>query len=149
MEIEIDRPAAGHVAKTVRAGAAPPLRRHRLTARRACSLRATCAALALRCYLLQTTQPLLPPQGKLTMKTTEMETIYDLGSKMIEALQKEKVSRAAGGSAGTTCSTPTMPSVHLPPVGRRSTCRCGLRRRGVRSLTTLAQAGHSGRRNRH
>lgn len=31
------------------------------------------------------------PQGKLTMKTTEMETIYDLGAKMIEALTKEKV----------------------------------------------------------
>ncbi|KNE54227.1 RuvB-like 2 [Allomyces macrogynus ATCC 38327] len=30
--------------------------------------------------------------GKLTLKTTEMETIYDLGSKMIEALNKEKVS---------------------------------------------------------
>ena len=30
-------------------------------------------------------------QGKLTMKTTEMETIYDLGVKMVEALQKEKV----------------------------------------------------------
>lgn len=30
-------------------------------------------------------------QGKLTMKTTEMETIYDLGSKMIEALTKQKV----------------------------------------------------------
>lgn len=30
-------------------------------------------------------------QGKLTMKTTEMETIYDLGIKMIEALQKAKV----------------------------------------------------------
>ncbi|CAK0737507.1 RuvB-like 2 [Coccomyxa viridis] len=29
--------------------------------------------------------------GKLTMKTTEMETIYDLGTKMIEALTKEKV----------------------------------------------------------
>ena len=25
------------------------------------------------------------------MKTTEMETIYDLGTKMIEALQKDKV----------------------------------------------------------
>eukprot|EP00887_Chlorella_sp_A99_P002364 scaffold10.g2364.t1 len=45
VEIEIDRPAAGQVAKT----------------------------------------------GKLTMKTTEMETVYDLGVKMIEALQKEKV----------------------------------------------------------
>ena len=30
-------------------------------------------------------------QGKLTLKTTEMETIYDLGKNMIEALQKEKV----------------------------------------------------------
>jgi RuvB-like protein 2 len=29
--------------------------------------------------------------GKLTMKTTDMETIYDLGAKMIEALNKEKV----------------------------------------------------------
>ncbi len=29
--------------------------------------------------------------GKLTLKTTEMETMYDLGSKMIEALTKEKV----------------------------------------------------------
>lgn len=29
--------------------------------------------------------------GKLTMKTTEMETSYDLGAKMIEAIAKEKV----------------------------------------------------------
>ncbi|KAF9550045.1 RuvB-like 2, partial [Lunasporangiospora selenospora] len=29
--------------------------------------------------------------GKLTLKTTEMETIYDLGAKMIDALNKEKV----------------------------------------------------------
>ncbi|DBA90549.1 TPA: RuvB-like 2 [Trebouxia sp. C0004] len=29
--------------------------------------------------------------GKLTLKTTEMETIYDLGVKMIESMQKEKV----------------------------------------------------------
>ncbi|KAJ3048692.1 RuvB-like 2 [Rhizophlyctis rosea] len=29
--------------------------------------------------------------GKLTLKTTEMETIYDLGQKMIESLNKEKV----------------------------------------------------------
>ncbi|KAF9266594.1 DNA helicase [Marasmius fiardii PR-910] len=29
--------------------------------------------------------------GKLTIKTTDMETIYDLGTKMIEALSKEKV----------------------------------------------------------
>ena len=30
-------------------------------------------------------------QGKLTIKTTEMETIYDLGTKMIESLQGAKV----------------------------------------------------------
>jgi len=29
--------------------------------------------------------------GKVTMKTTEMETVYDLGQKMIESLTKEKV----------------------------------------------------------
>merc|ERR1711988_836624 len=29
--------------------------------------------------------------GNLTLKTTEMETIYDLGAKMIDALQEEKV----------------------------------------------------------
>lgn len=31
--------------------------------------------------------------GKLTLKTTEMETIYDLGTKMIESLTKEKVTK--------------------------------------------------------
>jgi RuvB-like protein 2 len=30
-------------------------------------------------------------QGKLTMKTTEMETIYDLGQKLVEALEQAKV----------------------------------------------------------
>ncbi|KAK9446606.1 TIP49 C-terminus-domain-containing protein [Limtongia smithiae] len=30
-------------------------------------------------------------QGKLTIKTTDMETVYDLGTKMIESLSKEKV----------------------------------------------------------
>jgi RuvB-like protein 2 len=29
--------------------------------------------------------------GKITMKTTDMETVYDLGTKMIESLNKEKV----------------------------------------------------------
>ncbi|VDP93403.1 unnamed protein product [Echinostoma caproni] len=36
--------------------------------------------------------------GKLTLKTTEMETVYDLGQKMIESLSKEKVQ--AGGDTG-------------------------------------------------
>lgn len=30
--------------------------------------------------------------GKLTLKTTEMEAVYELGSKMIESLSKEKIS---------------------------------------------------------
>jgi RuvB-like protein 2 len=30
-------------------------------------------------------------QGKMTLKTTDMETIYDLGTKMIESINKEKV----------------------------------------------------------
>ena len=30
--------------------------------------------------------------GKITLKTTEMETEYDLGAKMIESLSKEKIS---------------------------------------------------------
>jgi len=29
--------------------------------------------------------------GKVTLKTTEMETIYDLGAKMIESISKEKI----------------------------------------------------------
>lgn len=29
--------------------------------------------------------------GKLTLKTTDMESVYDLGSKMIEGIQTEKV----------------------------------------------------------
>ncbi len=31
-------------------------------------------------------------QGRLTMKTTDMETVYDLGQKMMDALAREKVS---------------------------------------------------------
>ena len=30
--------------------------------------------------------------GRITLRTTEMETVYDLGAKMIEALTKEKCS---------------------------------------------------------
>ena len=29
--------------------------------------------------------------GKLTLKSTDMETVYDLGAKMVEALTREKV----------------------------------------------------------
>ena len=30
-------------------------------------------------------------QGKLTIKTTDMETVYDMGAKMIESMSKERV----------------------------------------------------------
>ena len=50
-------------------------------------------------YQPQLTKTSLPPvsltqgqkTGKLTLKTTDMETVYDLGQKMIDALSKEKV----------------------------------------------------------
>lgn len=34
----------------------------------------------------------VPKSGKIVMKTTDMETVYDLGSKMIESIQKEQIS---------------------------------------------------------
>jgi len=38
-----------------------------------------------------TASPLANKTGRLTLKTTDMETVYDLGQKMIDALTKEKV----------------------------------------------------------
>jgi len=35
--------------------------------------------------------PASAKSGKLTLKTTEMETVYDLGSKMIDSIMKEKI----------------------------------------------------------
>ena len=32
-----------------------------------------------------------PRAGRITLKTTDMETVYDLGAKMVEALAREKV----------------------------------------------------------
>lgn len=36
--------------------------------------------------------------GKITMKTTDLETIYELGQKMIDALAKEKVTAGYGSA---------------------------------------------------
>lgn len=58
--------------------------------------------------------------GKLTLKTTDMETIYDLGQKMIEALHKEKV-QAGYARAVTPGVSARPPSQHI---------RCVLSRRG-------------------
>lgn len=41
--------------------------------------------------LTRTSATGMAKSGKLTLKTTEMETVYDLGTKMIDSLQKEKV----------------------------------------------------------
>merc|ERR1712216_54183 len=38
------------------------------------------------------TSGVAPKTGKVTLRTTEMETVYDLGAKMIDGLQREKVS---------------------------------------------------------
>ena len=42
--------------------------------------------------LSRSASPGMVKSGKLTLKTTEMETVYDLGTKMIDSLHKEKVS---------------------------------------------------------
>jgi len=40
-------------------------------------------------------------QGKLTLKTTDMETVYELGQKMIDALSKESITSGYASSAAT------------------------------------------------
>ena len=76
MEIQIDRPANTSVSLVK------------------CYLSFLCPLLSSFSFLPPSLPP-LPSQGakvgKLTLKTTEMETIYDLGTKMIESLTKEKV----------------------------------------------------------
>ncbi|MQM08034.1 hypothetical protein Taro_040889 [Colocasia esculenta] len=65
VEIVIDRPAAAVVANSSAGGSAhPPSSSSSISATKA---------------------------GKLTLKTTDMETVYELGGKLIEALSKEKV----------------------------------------------------------
>jgi RuvB-like protein 2 len=79
VEVEIDRPEAGGVSKTVSSHQLASTQCYSwLPFRHACSVEPPPHSVV---YI----------QGKLTLKTTEMETIYDLGTKMIEALTKEKV----------------------------------------------------------
>jgi RuvB-like protein 2 len=84
VEIEIDRPISGTVAKTVRSEAYP-LSSGITPTLPACSPGTDHTTVCLQERVLRCAQ------GKLTLKTTEMETIYDLGTKMIDALTKEKV----------------------------------------------------------
>jgi hypothetical protein len=64
--------------------------------------------------------------GKLTLKTTEMETVYDLGAKMIDALTREKVRppscSAVWQSGPMAASSHTVDTAkadsHTPPGGR-------------------------------
>lgn len=53
--------------------------------------------------------------GKMTLKTTDMETVYDLGQKMIDAITKDKI------QAG--CAMPAARhSVRPGPAGRPCFC---------------------------
>ena len=63
--------------------------------------------------------------GKLTLKTTEMETVYDLGQKMIESLDKEKV------TAGDVI-TIDKATGRISKLGRSFTALARLRRDGRR-----------------
>ena len=75
-------------------------------------------------------------QGKLTLKTTEMETIYDLGTKMIDALTKEKVYTRLQSTATYSCSQMTCfmsfasDMVICPCAGHR--WRCDRHKQGIR-----------------
>jgi len=60
--------------------------------------------------------------GKLTLKTTEMETIYDLGAKMIDALQEEKVRCLFE----PTQPNPTQPNPTLLTRKFRSNAKCSV-----------------------
>jgi hypothetical protein len=76
----------------------------------------------VNCWLLPDlfSPNLLLSQGKLTLKTTEMETIYDLGSKMVESLSKEKVSAGdviAIDKASGAASSDSMQFVHADAPG--------------------------------
>ena len=108
VEIEVDRPISGTVAKTVRldraifdvhtgsfhSGSSCHVRCQSTVPWIACQIhKLFClprhCCLVRRCWSLMRSRRCA--QGKLTLKTTEMETIYDLGTKMIDALTKEKV----------------------------------------------------------
>ena len=43
--------------------------------------------------------------GKMTLKTTDMETVYDLGQKMIDAITKDKIQAGCAAIARPTCPT--------------------------------------------
>lgn len=55
--------------------------------------------------------------GKLTLKTTDMETVYDLGAKMLDALTKEKV------TAGDVITIDKASGRCVPPPGRERESR--------------------------
>lgn len=55
-------------------------------------------------------RPPIKTAGRITLCTTDMETIYDLGTKMIEMLRSEKIS--AGDVSMTSDSSPVKPFCH-------------------------------------
>ncbi len=64
----------------------------------------------------QTDCPTAGPQGKLTLKTTEMETMYDLGTKLIEALQVSPTRFCKGVSSCVALRTPLEWARETKPV---------------------------------
>lgn len=67
----------------------------------------------------------------MTLKTTEMETVYDLGTKMIESLSKEKVTAGdvitidkASGERHCGCSMTCL----VPTCSTAATCSVGAAR---------------------
>lgn len=82
VEIQIDRPATG----SVRCRFTENISTVQLKAVRNLPHLKETLFIAIFNFISQGTKV-----GKLTLKTTEMETIYDLGNKMIDSLCKEKI----------------------------------------------------------
>ncbi len=78
-------------------------------------------------------------QGKLTMKTTEMETIYDLGQKMIESLQKEKVTAGDIIAIDKASGAPVVPRTNTKmalPLAEADAADCPLLAQLRRAMAT-------------
>ena len=85
VEVQIDRPTTTSVSSGIKAGLC--LLQHMICIHKSCQI-----PLAITCDSIPSMALLQGAKvGKLTLKTTEMETVYDLGTKMIESLTKEKV----------------------------------------------------------
>jgi len=75
--------------------------------------------------------------GKVTLKSTEMETIYDLGSKMIETIQKENITAGdvitIDKSARSRCSAAALRDPATTMLWAHPRVSCSARRASCRS----------------